>query len=909
VSAGTGAPASDWGCQSETGLASAFVGRSDALATLHAEWTAVVGGASRICWIVGESGMGKTALARQFTRGLDTRWVDADEAEQALHFGVAEQLLRAPVPPTATELDVGADLLLELGGHERPVAVVIDDLHWADPPSLAALRLALRRAEADGALVVLISRPHPWVALGEAWHRLLDDPGRVRRIQVAGLSTDEVAALAAACGAGGLDLRTAGRLREHTGGHPLHTGLLLQELGADRIATAVAGILPAPRSFAGLFLGQVASLAPDTRDLISAGAVLGATFPIGDAARLAGVADPTAALGEAMAAGILTRAGPGLAAFAHGLMRGATYNDLSPTDLRDLHRAAAGVTSGRAALLHRVEAADGADEALAADLDRTAEAERSTGNHSVSSDLLLAAARVSGEPRARDRRTIAAVETLLEAADQPRATGLRHLVEACPPTAHRELVLALLDARSGRFELALTRFEASIARPPAYFFDPEAPGDVRARTFAGLAFIRWAVGDAEGACVAAEEALRGDVGWGGALTCYARAMSLMQLGRFGELDGAQAPARMAEVDRLTLRGIVCFYADDLGAAMATLRDVVRRGRRGESAQLFLVALGTLAEAEFRLGLWDDASINAELAVSLATDLEAPMALVYAHSAAAEIQAARGRHVESQRHLDQARAWVRVMPASGTLIQIAMARAAVGIARADLGVLHTAVADLTAEPLRSQLATLPSWRCRALMAEALLAVGDLDGADTAIAELAGVAESRGYLSASADVARLRGQLAEARGELADALDHYACDVADARQSPLGVARLALARGLLLKRQGPVAATESAAWLRSARTGFAALGAVPFLERCDAALGRAAERPTTGLGLSPRQEAVALLVADGLTNKEIAAELYLSTKGVEYHLSQIYARTGLGSRRELARQIRGDGRYSR
>jgi DNA-binding NarL/FixJ family response regulator len=196
-----------------------------------------------------------------------------------------------------------------------------------------------------------------------------------------------------------------------------------------------------------------------------------------------------------------------------------------------------------------------------------------------------------------------------------------------------------------------------------------------------------------------------------------------------------------------------------------------------------------------------------------------------------------------------------------------------------------------------------------MAEALLAVGDLDGADTAIAELAGVAESRGYLSASADVARLRGQLAEARGELADALDHYACDVADARQSPLGVARLALARGLLLKRQGPVAATESAAWLRSARTGFAALGAVPFLERCDAALGRAAERPTTGLGLSPRQEAVALLVADGLTNKEIAAELYLSTKGVEYHLSQIYARTGLGSRRELARQIRGDGRYSR
>lgn len=874
-----------------------FVGRAEALAALADGWRAVGDGATRIAWVVGEAGMGKTALVRRFIDegGHHARWVSADEAEQQLRFGIAEQLLGTRVPSAATELEVGRDLLLALGGNDQPTVVVVDDLQWADPPSLGAVRFALRRVEADGVLVVVITRPDPWVAIGDPWRRFLEDGSRVRRIDVTGLTAGEVAVLAA----GALDPTAAARLRAHTGGHPFHTAVLLDELGPDRIrAAGTGGILPAPRSFAALLLGRVVALTAPTRTFLSAGAVLGATFATADAARLAGVGDASGALEEALAADLLVRAGPGQAGFTHLLVQGAIYNDLAPTAARDLHRAAAEVTSGFAALRHRVEATDGSDDALAADLDVAAEAERLAGNHIVSSDLLLDGARVSGDPAERDRRTIAAVEVLVEAANQPRATAMRPLVEACPPSAHRELVVALLDLRTGRFEPALARFEAAISTYP------DAPRDVRDRTFAGLGFVRWAIGDFDGAYLAVDEALRGDPGWGGPLTSYVRAMALMQLGRLGELDGTEAPAPMADVDGLTIEGIVRFYADDIAAATTMLQEVVDRSRRGESAQLFLVALGMLAEAEFRQGRWDDASIHAELAVSLATDTEAPMALVQAHTAAAEIQAARGRFVESRHHLEQAAAWVTIMPAWATRTRTAMARASLAIATDDSAALAAAAAELTAEPLRSQLAALPSWRWRAIVGESLLRVGDLDAASAMIAELGDVVARRNHLNAGPDLARLRGTLAEARGDLEGALACYAVDaeVADAAQSPFGVARLAFARGLLLRRRGEAAAATS---LAAARTGFAALGAAPFLERCDVALGTAASDQEV-LDLSPRQEAVALLVADGLTNKEIAAELYVSTKAVEYHLGQIYARTGIGSRRELGRRMRGEGR---
>jgi predicted ATPase len=143
-----------------------FVGRRDALANLSGELLRAEHGEARIAWIVGDSGIGKTSLVRTFLSGAahtEVIWVSADETETSLPFGVVSQVRMAlgragggpgPTAWTAqarvTEPDpfaVGAELLTELAARHGPTIFVVDDLQWADPPSLASLLFALRRLE------------------------------------------------------------------------------------------------------------------------------------------------------------------------------------------------------------------------------------------------------------------------------------------------------------------------------------------------------------------------------------------------------------------------------------------------------------------------------------------------------------------------------------------------------------------------------------------------------------------------------------------------------------------------------------------------------------------------------------------------------------------------------------------
>src|SRR5262249_36847648 len=183
-------------------------------------------------------------------------------------------------------------------------------------------------------------------------------------IALDGLDVDDVVELSIATGAGSLDASAAQRLREHTRGHPLHTRVLLEELGAQDVGSA-SGVLPAPRSLAALTLARVASLTPPTQQLIEAGAVLGVAFPLPLGATVAAITEPLPALEEAVDAGLLERTPAELVAFVHPLLRGAVYNDLSATRRAELHEAAADATSGTVALYHRANAAGGSAEARA----------------------------------------------------------------------------------------------------------------------------------------------------------------------------------------------------------------------------------------------------------------------------------------------------------------------------------------------------------------------------------------------------------------------------------------------------------------------------------------------------------------------------------------------------------------
>ncbi|MGB6057003.1 MAG: LuxR C-terminal-related transcriptional regulator, partial [Microthrixaceae bacterium] len=379
------------------------------------------------------------------------------------------------------------------------------------------------------------------------------------------------------------------------------------------------------------------------------------------------------------------------------------------------------------------------------------------------------------------------------------------------------------------------------------------------------------------------------------------------LGRVDELGRIGPSGRISRVDILAVEGVVRYYKDDRSGAVTVLEEVVQRGRRGEPAQLLIPALVTLAEAAFHLGRWDDASMHAELAVSLATDTDAFAALVQARAAATEIQAARGQFDEAEAHLEAARALVPAMPAWPVHLRIAVASASLAIARDDLDALQAAAHELTTGWMGEQLHELAWWRWRVIVADAQLAVGHLDDAAVMIERLVDVVTGHGYSAAASDVARLRGLLAEAQGRSDAAESAYRLDPVTnpATQSPLSGARLAMALGNFLRSTGEhrLAIDE----LGRAHTTFVALGAEPYANRCAADLAACGERVPDRVGrltvnLSPRQEAVALLVTEGHSNKEIASKLYISVKGVEYHLGQIFTRTGFTSRRDLARWIR-------
>jgi hypothetical protein len=231
-------------------MTGAFVGRGEPLAFLADELRWAAAGASRIVWVEGVPGIGKTALVRRFlddvNDGCVVAWAGGAEEERLLRYGVVQQLTSSLHPhrsatgveaPTGDPLTVGAELLRVLGEVDGASVVVVDDLQWADAESASALLFALRRVQRESLLVVLMTRPDPAATLGEAWGRLLRDEQRVRRVGLDGLGVDELVDLAAVSVGAPLGRAGAERLHGHTHGHPMPARALLEELGTVALDT------------------------------------------------------------------------------------------------------------------------------------------------------------------------------------------------------------------------------------------------------------------------------------------------------------------------------------------------------------------------------------------------------------------------------------------------------------------------------------------------------------------------------------------------------------------------------------------------------------------------------------------------------------------------------------------------
>lgn len=934
-----------------------FVGRVRESERLRECADKVRAGDSWLAVIEGEAGIGKSALVRRTTAPLadfTILWATGDPSETDLPCGVIGQLTRRLDPhllrafplltqePTAgaTAHAVGGQLLLLLGALQdsgQPLAVVVDDVQWADPLSVQALGFALRRLWADRVLTILVTRPDA-EGSAETLDRLSRSSDRAVKIDLGGLDDSDVAQLARGLVDGRLAPGLSERLYVYTQGHPLFVRTVLAEVPADALRDGVLERWPVPRSLQVGVRAQLDRLPAESRDLLEALAVLDARVPLSTAGLLAGLTDPARALGPALTAGLarwwpMEHESP--VALVHALHRDAVYAALAPEQRRVLHIGAAALVGTVAGWAHRVAAAATADPQLAAELEQSAADEAADGRNALAATRLLWASSLSGNRADREQRLLNACAQSLLTMRPAWSAKLRQQVEDCSPGPLRGCVLGILDMMAGQLagaEAHLTRAWREALSSPT-----DAPVAVLAGTF--LANITlWHGRGAETVEIARRTLAIG--GLDPTTTDFTRAV--LATGRLWDKgpraalnDLSHLPAdgssvRNDSLDTLATRGVLRLFLGELSTARADLRVVAQRDRQGAGSKLSPLTLSLLSVVQYLAGEWDEAESVADRALAVAATHDQLFGDAAARFAAVCVRAGRGEWDSAQRHIDSLTHLAQSLGASTEIVYASLAGATLAQAQADFPAMLRALRPLLDHAPETaggaggadtkggaggaiRLRYKPFWLWQqSLLVEALTGSGELDAAAAALRDLRDTIDGAGYLQVVA--ARLAGQLAEARGRPREALTLYqqaltAAAKADAGTDPAPLPRAMLehAYGRLLLATGSTSRRDAATWLNTAHGRFSALRAAPFIQRCDsdlAASGLTApdDAPSQLLSLTERELSVAYVIASGRTNQEAAAELYVSQKTVEYHLSHIYAKLGISSRRHLAVALR-------
>jgi DNA-binding CsgD family transcriptional regulator len=925
-----------------TGRQNGFVGREGPLADLVGDLARARAGSPGVVLVVGEAGVGKTALTRHLVQtSPDARAVvvRCEEAEAAVDHAVVDHLLGrhgsfvGAGAHSAVGLPRGQALLEFLGAAQlgTPAAViVIDDLHCADRPSLMSIAFAVRRLRQEHVMLVLTSRRRP-EGKGPLERALAD--AQVRCIDLTGLSEAETAALITARTGRAPLPHVAAHLSQVTAGNPLWLESVLSQVSVDRLPMDEP--LPVPSSLAESVRRQLGALTPEAARALDALAVLGGPQPAGRVGRLVGSARLWAALDEAVAAGLLVRTGnPPMVDldFRHPLIGAVVASDLPLQERADLHTAAAVLSADRAhQVAHLLGAATPPDERASAEGSAFAGERLAAGAFGQASDLLLSAAALTTRERAAGELRVAAAEAALTGglfAQARHALGLAGSWTG-PRRQYVEGFLAWLagDHVSAR-RLLGTAWEDSgrTAAGAAVVL-----GQVELLAARGADAVAWA-----GQSLALGDPQAHDV----ALSL--RAMGLVIQGRplqglcsLGPVPGEVGPLQL---DSETVRGIALMYLDRLDEARVCLRGCLGASRRLGVYRLSSVALTTLADVEHRAGRWDQSTQSAEASLAYAQSFEEDWALGPTHAIAAIVHARRGDVFTARDHL------VAAQDAAGRTGGLAatactyVAQVLAAHAHSDLPEVLRVGRLLEGLPRRDAVDVPGAFQWWPLYLEAQVRTGATGGTGAAgpatvdgpaspagpagpatvdgpasasaafgtekrLEHFEHLATEGGISSAQGGAARVRGVLYASRGEVARASAAFDRSVALLEQAamPFEASLSQLYWGEHVRRTGR--RREADAHLRAAAEGFDALGAHPYAHRArrEQAAGGRPSRRTRPSDLTAQERVVAELVAQGMTNRQIAEELVLSVRTVEFHVGSVYRKLSVSSRSQLTRFI--------
>jgi DNA-binding CsgD family transcriptional regulator len=864
---------------------------------------------------IGKTTLWRTGLAAAATAGFVVLRSTPSEAEKHLAFAAAADLL-APVADDALAHlpDVQRHALagaLFLESHEAPIdrravaiaflgafralastrllLVGVDDVQWLDAESALLLSFAIRRLASEPIAFLLARRSEesaPRAELGE----------EVQRIEVSPLSLGELHRLIHQRLDMVLPRPLLRRIHDVSGGNPFF---------AIELASAVANRgmsahdLALPTSLESLIEARLQQLPHQTRNaLAELAAMPDLTFADPDPEVLAPAVDAH-----------VVRVRPTGLEFTHPLLRAAAYARLTPGRRRKLHRQLADAAANVEERAHHLaRAVDEPDEAIAEVIEEGASCAKRRGAPAVGAELLDHAARVTEDEERRMRRSLRAAIWKGESGDMDgaRAALEELLAKLDRGPVRAEALAALADDLGVEVSRGVALAHEGLAQPGIDFA-------IRARLLLALSDTVFLQNDIRRSAEHAGEALAvaeraGDdellaraVSWNGQLasltasgdpwSLFERArrleqrvpgldpwhaaghwhgVSLMWADRLSEARPLleEQYERAGELGNETARSSLCFHLTQLACRAGDIARADRYAREGHE-------LATLSGNDQLVGIL----LNGR-------------ALVAAHVGDATMTRALA-----------AKALAATADAGDVFFAVHH--------RVVLGFLEASLAEYAA--VRQQLDGLPRlleemgvgepgvFPYQGDAVEALVALGEFEGAKRFIGGMEAHGDELDRPRLTALAWRGRGLLHAATGETAKAAQAFTHALAEHERSelPLERARTLLAQGVALRRARQKRSTRAA--LEEAVGIFERLGARLWAERARSELARIGGRAPSRGELTPMERRVAELAADGKTNKEIAAVLYVTVRTVETHLTKAYEKLGIHKRTELARRL--------
>ena len=818
-------------------------------------------------------------------------------------------------PPEPRLIAVAFRSALAMLAAAVPVLLIVDDVQWLDEPSERAIGFALRRLQDEPVGLLCAQRTErpgagPPLELDRA--RCSAEVLPVGPLSIGALHRLLRIRLGAS-----FSQPTLRKIESQSGGNPfiaLELGRALARRGATSVAGAdtsssagalsvAAAVLPVPATLSGLVAERLGELPPPVVDAVRLVALM-PDAPVGQylAAGAGGIE-----LDAAVEAGVLEQ-NDGRLRFSHPLLASAVAGAIPPAQLRALHASAA-----RLAVLpeervrHLAFAAAEPTAALAAELDAAASAAMSRGAPSAAAELLGLAASLTPEddPHQTARRRLEMAQQLETAGETGAARAtLEKLIETEPSGPLRAAALSqLASLRDDDLPAASRLLHQALADAGG---DPALSAEIHLRMSVNSmigADIDDSLDQARQSVAAAEPCGQP------ALLASCLAQVFQAACQHGTQDEGDL-RRAAEIERAggfsplglspaMVAGIYYFQQGRLDEAEAAQRQCLVRAEADGIEELRQGALLRLSRIAGRRG---DAKAAAELAaegleIAEQLDLARPLvAQLYASASAAlllgqaeKVRQLAGRGRELAQHTGD-RPYVICHEALLGSLDLALGDVQAAVSR--LGPLARTLPEIGWHPTTQSI--FPD------VAEALAASGEVDDAARLLAV---VERAMPDPLTAALIARCRGVLASARGDLQGAL-------ADLDESvrrldllcphPLERGRTLLTRGSVLRRLNQRAAAR--ATLLDALGMFERTSAPLWAAQARAELARISGRPPEPDQLTATELRVAELVASGRSNKEAAAELFVTVRTIESTLTRTYAKLGVRSRTELAARLR-------